>query len=68
LIFSFIRGGFAGTATAIGAARNEHSILVFDSKEYRNERATSIYELLTWDSISLFEYHKAAREEALSKY
>jgi thioredoxin reductase len=63
-----IGGGFAGLATAIGAARNVHTVLVFDSKEYRNERSPHFHQLPTWDGKSPSEFHQAARDEALKNY
>lgn len=63
-----IGGGFARSATAIGAARNAHTVLVFDSKEYRNKRSAHFHQLATWDGKNPSEYHQAAREEALKNY
>lgn len=63
-----VRGGFSGLAAAIGAARNVHTVLVFDSKEYRNEQSSHFHQLPTWDGKRPSEFHQAAREEALKNY
>jgi thioredoxin reductase len=63
-----VGAGFAGLSTATGAARNAHTVLVFDSQEYRNARSPEIHQLPTWDGKSVFEHHRAAREELLRNY
>lgn len=63
-----VGGGYAGLGTAIGAARNLHSVVVFDSNEYRNEVSATFHQVATWDGKSPSEYREAARQEALKNY
>lgn len=63
-----IGGGPAGLATAVGVARNQHTAIVFDSGEYRNEGVSHFHLLPTWDNKSPQEFRAAARQNTLDNY
>jgi len=57
-----IGGGPAGQAAAVSVARNVHSAIVFDSHEYRNQRANHMHMVPTQDG----KHPEAFREDARS--
>ncbi|KAH8723042.1 thioredoxin reductase glit [Phaeosphaeriaceae sp. PMI808] len=63
-----IGGGPGGLSTALGLARQLYSAVVFDSSVYRNERASHMHNVLTWDHRSPEEYRAAARSDLLTRY
>lgn len=62
-----IGGGPAGLSAALVLGRCRRKILVFDSGNYRNNRAKEIHGYLTRDGIPPHEFLEKAREE-LKKY
>lgn len=63
-----IGGGPAGLSTALGLARQLYSAVIFDSGTYRNERASHMHNVLTWDHRSPEDYRAVARRELLTRY
>lgn len=63
-----IGGGPSGLSAALTLARALHSVVVFDSGIYRNERAPFMHTMPTWDHRSPAEYRAAARQELLTRY
>lgn len=48
-----IGGGPAGLATALALSRKLHSVLLFDSQEYRNRQTSHMHNVLGFD-VSYF--------------
>lgn len=63
-----VGGGPAGLSAALSLARVLHSVVVFDSGVYRNQKAEHMHTLPTWDHHSPSEYRAAARQELLTRY
>lgn len=63
-----IGGGPAGLAAALALCRQNHTVTVFDSGEYRNERATEMHMVSTWDHRSPRDFLAASREELSQRY
>jgi thioredoxin reductase len=62
-----IGGGPAGLNAALILGRSRRKVLVFDSRQYRNEMAMSLNGYLTRDGIAPAEFLEKGREE-LKKY
>lgn len=58
-----IGGGPAGLQAALTLGRVHRSVLVLDSGDYRNERATHMHNFLTHDGTPPEEFRTAARKE-----
>jgi gliotoxin/aspirochlorine biosynthesis thioredoxin reductase len=63
-----IGGGPAGLSAALTLARALQTAVVFDSGAYRNQRATHMHTLPTWDHVSPAQFRAAARKEILARY
>ncbi|KAF2259671.1 FAD/NAD(P)-binding domain-containing protein [Lojkania enalia] len=63
-----IGGGPAGLTTALSVARNDHTAIMFDSQEYRNDRADHFHMIPTWDGKSPQAFRDAARTNTLENY
>lgn len=63
-----IGGGPAGLSTALGLARQLHTAVIFDSNVYRNDRASQMHNVTTWDHRPPAEFRAAARNELLTRY
>lgn len=63
-----IGGGPAGLSAALSLARILHSVVVFDSGVYRNQKAEHMHTLPTWDHRAPSEYRASARQELLTRY
>lgn len=60
--------GPAGLSTALALARQLYSVVVFDSRQYRNYPADHMHNVLTWDHKSPVEFRAAAKANILSRY
>ncbi|PGH15384.1 hypothetical protein AJ80_05568 [Polytolypa hystricis UAMH7299] len=60
--------GPAGLSTALGLARQLHTAVIFDSGVYRNDRASEMHNVITWDHQSPAKFRVAAQQELLSRY
>lgn len=49
-----IGGGPAGLATALALSRKLHSVLLFDSQEYRNRQTSYMHNVLGFDVSQTF--------------
>jgi flavin-dependent dehydrogenase len=66
---TFVLGaGPAGLSAALGLARQPYSVVVFDSKRYRNYPASHMHNVLTWDHKSQAEFRASAKENILERY
>lgn len=63
-----IGGGSAGLAAALALCRQNHTVTVFDSGDYRNARATEMHMVSTWDHRSPHDFLAASREELCQRY
>lgn len=63
-----IGAGPAGLSSALTLARAMQTAAVFDSGVYRNQRATHMHTLPTWDHRNPAEFRHAARQELLTRY
>lgn len=63
-----IGGGPAGLAAALSLCRQNHSVTVFDSGDYRNKYATEMHMVSTWDHRKPGDYLAASREELSRRY
>jgi thioredoxin reductase len=63
-----VGGGPAGLSAALTVARNVHSVIVFDSEDYRNQRADAIHMIPSWDGKSPNAFRQATRENMLENY
>lgn len=63
-----IGGGPAGLTAGISVARNDHTAIVFDSQDYRNERADHFHMLPTWDGKNPYAFRDAAQANTLENY
>lgn len=64
---AIIGGGPAGLAAAVTLARQLHTAVVFDSKQYRNAKATSMHMIPGHEGKSPEQFRRESRE-GLSKY
>ncbi|KAI3396520.1 hypothetical protein diail_12044 [Diaporthe ilicicola] len=63
-----VGGGPAGLAAALSLCRQNHSVTVFDSEDYRNKYATEMHMVSTWDHRKPGEYLAASRAELKQRY
>jgi len=63
-----IGGGPGGLGVAAALARQRHSSHIFDSGEYRNERATHMHNILGWDGANPADYRAKSRTDLLQNY
>lgn len=63
-----VGAGPAGLSATLTLARALQTAVVFDSGVYRNQCATHMHTLPTWDHVSPAEFRAAARKEVLSRY
>ncbi|KAI1912879.1 hypothetical protein LOZ53_003094 [Ophidiomyces ophidiicola] len=63
-----IGGGPAGLSTALGLARQLHSAVIFDSGVYRNDLASHMHNVVTWDDRAPADFRAAGRKELLERY
>ncbi|KAI0107211.1 putative thioredoxin reductase glit-like protein [Nemania sp. FL0031] len=63
-----VGAGPAGLSAALTLARALQKVVVFDSGVFRNQRATHMHTLPTWDHRSPSEFRAAARAELLTRY
>lgn len=63
-----VGAGPSGLSTALTMARALQTVAVFDSGVYRNQLATHMHTLLTWDHKNPADFRQAARSEILSRY
>lgn len=60
--------GPAGLSAALALARQLYSVVVFDSRQYRNYPADHMHNVLTWDHRLPGEFRAAAKANILSRY
>ncbi|KAI1214201.1 FAD/NAD(P)-binding domain-containing protein [Annulohypoxylon truncatum] len=65
---AIIGGGPAGLTAAGTLARQLHTAVVFDSKSYRNARATKMHMVPTWENKNPSEFRTSARRDIESYY
>lgn len=63
-----VGGGPAGLTAAVSVARNDHTAIVFDSQDYRNERADHFHMVPTWDGKNPYAFRAEARANTLENY
>ncbi|KAI1176311.1 putative thioredoxin reductase glit-like protein [Nemania sp. FL0916] len=63
-----VGAGPAGLSTALTLARALQNVVVFDSGVFRNQRASHMHTLPTWDHQNPSEFRAAARSEILTRY
>ena len=63
-----IGGGPAGLAAAATLARQQHTVLVFDSHKYRNDPTEQIHAVPTWDYRSPADFRAESRKGILDNY
>ena len=63
-----IGGGPAGLSTALSLVRSLHTVVLFDSGVYRNDRANWMHTVPAWDSADPKAYREATRSNLLAKY
>ncbi|KAJ4387235.1 hypothetical protein N0V93_007824 [Gnomoniopsis smithogilvyi] len=63
-----VGGGPAGLAAALALCRQNHTVIVFDSGEYRNEKATEMHMVSTWDHRSPRDFLTSSRAELAQRY
>ncbi|KAH7381081.1 hypothetical protein BKA64DRAFT_764962 [Cadophora sp. MPI-SDFR-AT-0126] len=63
-----IGGGAAGLGAALALCRQNHSVIIFDSGDYRNKVASEMHMVSTWDHRKPHEFRAAARAELVSRY
>ncbi|KAK8013408.1 hypothetical protein PG991_009001 [Apiospora marii] len=63
-----VGAGPAGLSSALTLSRALQTAVVFDSGVYRNQRATHMHTLPTWDHQNPVEFRKSARAELLDRY
>lgn len=63
-----IGAGPAGLSVATALARQLYQVVVFDSGEYRNDPATHMHNVATWDHRPPAEYREAGRKAILDRY
>ncbi|KAL2813891.1 FAD/NAD(P)-binding domain-containing protein [Aspergillus granulosus] len=63
-----IGAGPAGLSAALTLARALHTVIVFDSQNYRNIKAAHMHAVTTWDHQSPHDFRLRARSDILSRY
>lgn len=63
-----IGGGPAGLSAATALARQLYQVIIFDSGKYRNDSASHMHNVATWDHRAPAEYREAARKNILERY
>lgn len=63
-----IGGGPAGLSVATAMSRQLYQVVVFDSGKYRNDAASHMHNVATWDHRRPAEYREAARRNILERY
>lgn len=63
-----IGGGPAGLAAALSLCRQNHTVTLFDSGDYRNKYASEMHMVSTWDHRPPTEFLEASREELSRRY
>jgi thioredoxin reductase len=63
-----IGGGPAGLTAAITLVRQLHTMIIFDSGRYRNERTKYMHNVPTWDHKSPEQFRQDGLKEALNNY
>lgn len=63
-----IGGGPGGLTAALTLARQRHTVVVFDSGQYRNAATNHIHTVLTWDHKHPSDFRAAARGNIASGY
>lgn len=63
-----VGGGPAGLAAALAVCRQNHTVTVLDSGEYRNENATEMHMVSTWDHRNPRDFLAASRAELTQRY
>lgn len=63
-----IGGGPAGLTAATTLMRQRHSVILFDSGSYRNQRAAHLHMVPTWDHRDPGEFRATAQQQALKNY
>jgi thioredoxin reductase len=63
-----IGGGPAGQAAAVSVARNVHSAIVFDSHQYRNQRATHMHMVPAQDGKHPEDFREDAKKNTTEHY
>lgn len=63
-----IGGGPAGLAAALALCRQNHTVTVFDSGDYRNKYASEMHMVSTWDHRKPGDFLSANREELSRRY
>lgn len=63
-----IGGGPAGLSVATGLARQLYTAVVFDSGVYRNDLATHMHNVATWDHQDPAKFRATARDDILRRY
>ncbi|KAJ5951041.1 Thioredoxin reductase aclD [Penicillium vulpinum] len=62
-----IGGGPAGLGVALALCRQNHSVIIFDSGDYRNKYG-EMHMVSTWDHRYPDEFRSAARTEVVNRY
>ncbi|KAL4861656.1 hypothetical protein BDV12DRAFT_207854 [Aspergillus spectabilis] len=63
-----IGAGPAGLSAALTLARALHTVIVFDSRNYRNAKAAHMHAVTTWDHQSPYDFRLKAKSDILSRY
>ncbi|GKZ39045.1 hypothetical protein AbraIFM66950_011727 [Aspergillus brasiliensis] len=63
-----IGGGPAGLATALALSRKLHSVLLFDSQEYRNRQTSYMHNVLGFDHVEPARFRAAIHDTLLHRY
>ncbi|KAI1110467.1 putative thioredoxin reductase glit-like protein [Nemania sp. NC0429] len=63
-----VGAGPAGLSAALTLARAVQKVVVFDSGVFRNQRASHMHNVPTWDHHNPSEFRNAARSELLTRY
>ncbi|KAI0006990.1 FAD/NAD(P)-binding domain-containing protein [Xylariaceae sp. FL0662B] len=65
---AIIGGGPAGLTAAASLARQLHTAVVFDSKSYRNAKATHMHMVPGWENKNPADFRAATKEDILTGY
>lgn len=63
-----IGGGPGGLTAASFLARQAYSTLVFDSRQYRNEKSSHMHTIPGWDHVSPAEFRAKSRSDLEKRY
>lgn len=58
-----IGGGIAGLSAAATIVRQDHSVVILDSEQYRNDGSKHMHTLATWDHRDPAEWRAAATKD-----